>query len=485
MTTIKDLQPSSIWHFFHDITQVPRPSKKEEKILLFLKEFAKTRNLDFQTDKAGNLIIRKPATPGYENLPVVILQSHVDMVCEKNSDVQHNFATDPIQTEVRGEWLYAKGTTLGADNGIGVAAQLAVLDATDIEHGPLECLFTVDEETGLTGALALEPGFLSGRTLLNLDSEEEGEVFIGCAGGIDSTVHLPYSQMAVPEGLFFFKVAVKGLKGGHSGDDIEKGLANANQLLARFLWNINRDFGIYLSHIDGGNLHNAIPREAYAVCGVSFGQKESVRVALNHYIADLEEEFKYTEPGLSISLESESQPDWLIDKNVSDKLIDALYVCPSGVMAMSRAIPGLVETSTNLASVKMAEGNRIKVVTSQRSSIESSKYDIAHRVEALFASIGATVTHGDGYPGWTPNPASPVLKVAVETHKQLFGFEPRIKAIHAGLECGLFLKKYPGLDMVSFGPTLRGVHSPEERIHIPSVEKFWMHLLAVLKNIQA
>jgi aminoacyl-histidine dipeptidase len=481
--TIKDLNPRAVWAYFEEITRVPRPSNKEEKIITYLREFAESKGLNYKSDKAGNLLIFKPATPGFEHLPTVVLQSHVDMVCEKNSDTVHNFETDPIQTVVDGEWLKAKGTTLGADNGIGVAAQLGVLASSDIQHGAVECLFTVAEETGLNGAFGLEKDFFSGKVLLNLDSEEESEVFIGCAGGIDSTVIFPYKKMAAQKDLFYFHVAISKLKGGHSGDDIDKGYANANQLLARLLWNLNEKFGLILAEISGGNLHNAIPREAKAFAAVPFQYREPLRIELNHFLADIEDEYKTTEPNLRIDLESDSAPEFCMDKSDSDKLISALYSCPNGVQAMSHAIPGLVETSTNLASVRMLPDQTIKVVTSQRSSVESAKYDIAHKVESIFKLIGATVTHGDGYPGWAPNTDSPILKVAVDTHKELFGFEPKIKAIHAGLECGLFLKKYPGLDMVSFGPTLRGVHSPDERIHIPSVDSFWKHLLAILKNI--
>lgn len=483
--TITDLNPRTIWHFFEEVTKIPRPSKKEEKIIAYLEQFALARGLALRKDEVSNIIISKPASRGFENRPVVTLQSHIDMVCEKNSDSKHNFETDPIATWIDGDWLKAQGTTLGADNGIGVAAQLALLDATDLEHGPIECLFTVDEETGLTGAFALQPDFVKGRILLNLDSEDEGELYIGCAGGIDSTVLLPYEDAVAPENYFFFRVDVKGLSGGHSGDDINKGFANANQLLVRFLWNCHQKFGLSLAEINGGNLHNAIPREAYAICGVPYAEKEHLRVELNHYLADLHDEFRFTEPKLNIVLASETTPESVIDPKSAISLLNALYVCPNGVMAMSQAIPGLVETSTNLASVKMQSDNKIKVVTSQRSSIESSKYDIAHRIETLFTMIGGTVTHGDGYPGWAPNPESPILKIASETHKALFDYEPKIKAIHAGLECGLFLKKYPGLDMVSFGPTMRGVHSPDERLHIPSVGKFWDYLLLILKNIPA
>ncbi|MDP4271902.1 MAG: aminoacyl-histidine dipeptidase, partial [Bacteroidota bacterium] len=420
--TIKDLNPRVVWAYFEEVTRVPRPSNKEEKIIKYLREFAESKGLNHKSDKAGNLLISKPATPGFEHQPTVVLQSHVDMVCEKNSDTEHNFETDPIQTVVDGEWLKAKGTTLGADNGIGIAAQLAVLASDDIQHGPVECLFTVAEETGLNGAFGLEKDFFTGNILLNLDSEEEGEVFIGCAGGIDSTVIFPYNKVAAPKDLFYFHVAVSKLKGGHSGDDIDKGYANANQLLARFLWNLNEKFGLTLVEISGGNLHNAIPREAKAFAAVPFQYREPLRIELNHFLADVEDEYKTTEPNLRIDLESDAAPEYCMDKGDSDKLISALYSCPNGVQAMSRAIPGLVETSTNFASVKMQPDNTIKIVTSQRSSVESAKYDIAHKVESIFKLIGATVTHGDGYPGWAPNTDSPILKVAVDIHKELFGF---------------------------------------------------------------
>ena len=387
----------------------------------------------------------KPATPGKENLKKVVLQSHMDMVCEKNKTTEHDFDTDPIRTYVDGEWLKAQGTTLGADNGIGIATELAVLDAKDIAHGPIECLFTVDEETGLTGAFALKDGFMSGDILINLDSEDEGELFIGCAGGAGTTAQFPCPMESAPAGYFFFRVAVKGLTGGHSGDDINKGRANANKVLNRYLVQLMNRYDLRLCEIDGGNLHNAIPREAHAVCAVPMEFKEAVRVDLNVFLAEVENEYPVTEP----------------------KLQD---------------MPGLVETSSNLASIKMRDG-KIIVGTSQRSSILSSREDMSQMVRAAFELGGAQATTSDGYPGWKPNPSSEILEVAVESYKRLFGTEPKIKAIHAGLECGLFLEKYPSLDMVSFGPTLRGVHSPDERMLIPTVDKFWRHLLDVLAHI--
>lgn len=478
----KDLQPAVVFHYFEEVCQVPRPSKKEEKIRAYLLEFAKKHGLAAKTDEAGNVLIEKPASAGKENLKTVVLQSHMDMVCEKNKDTEHNFETDPIQTYVDGEWLRAKGTTLGADNGIGIATQLAVLASEDIEHGPIQCLFTVDEETGLTGAFALKEGFMNGDILINLDSEDEGELFIGCAGGAGTTAQFPCPMTAAPEGYFFFRVAVKGLTGGHSGDDINKNRANANKLLNRFLVQLMEKYDLRLCEIDGGNLHNAIPREAHAVCAVPMKDKESVRIDLNVYLSEVENEFAVTEPNLVMELESESPRAEVMEQEAMKKFLLSLYAVHNGVYAMSQDIPGLVETSSNLASVKQRDG-KIVVVTSQRSSILSSRKDMSQMVAAAFLLGGAEVTTGDGYPGWKPNPNSEVLQIAVESYKRLFATEPKIKAIHAGLECGLFLEKYPSLDMVSFGPTLRGVHSPDERMLIPTVDKFWRHLLDVLAHI--
>ncbi len=480
--TAKDLKPSSVFHYFDEVCKVPRPSKHEDKIIAFLKDFGKIHNLETKVDEAGNVLIKKAATKGMENRETVILQSHIDMVCEKNSDVEHDFFNDPIKTIVDGEWLKANGTTLGADNGIGVATELAVLAATDIKHGPIECLFTVDEETGLTGAFALKDDFMNGDILINLDSEDEGEMFIGCAGGANSVAEFKFELVDAPKDYFFFKVLIKGLTGGHSGDDINKGRANANKLLNRYLSILNSKFNLYICNIDGGNLHNAIPREASAICAVPMKDKESVRVELNIFIADVENEYTATEPNFHADLSSELPLEKAIDKNVTDKFLKSVYAVFNGVFAMSQDMPGLVETSSNLASIKQKE-DKIIIVTSQRSSIMSARRNVSEMVASAFILGGATVTVGDGYPGWKPNPASPILKVTIDSYKRLFGTEPKVKAIHAGLECGLFLEKYPALDMVSFGPTLRGVHSPDERMLIPTVQKFWDHLLDVLANI--
>ena len=477
-----ELKPASVFHYFAEICKVPRPSKKEEKIIAYLMNFAAEHGLEAKKDEAGNILIKKPATAGKENLKTVILQSHIDMVCEKNSDSNHDFLNDPIETYIDGEWLKAKGTTLGADNGIGMATQLAVLAANDIEHGPIECLFTVDEETGLTGAFALKEGFMDGDILINLDSEDEGELFIGCAGGANTTAEFVYEEIEAPQDYFFFLVAIKGLTGGHSGDDISKNRANANKLLNRFLSQLAAKYDLYLCEIDGGNLHNAIPREARALCAVPMKHKEDVRIDMNVYTAEIENEFSVTEPNLRTELGSESPCAKAIDRDTVARLLKSLYAVHHGVYAWSQDMPGLVETSSNLASVKMIEG-KIKIVTSQRSSILSSRKDMSEVVRSAFLLGGADVKTSDGYPGWKPNPASPILKVAIESYKKLFGVEPKVKAIHAGLECGLFLEKYPHLDMFSTGPTLRGVHSPDERMHIPAVDKFWKHLLDVLVNV--
>lgn len=476
------LKPTSVFHYFDEVCQVPRPSKHEEKIRAYLLAFAEKHSLKVKTDEAGNVLIKKPATPGMESLKTVILQSHIDMVCEKNGDVEHDFLNDPIQTYVDGEWLKAKGTTLGADNGIGIATQLAVLAADDIQHGPVECLFTVDEETGLTGAFALKEGFMEGDILINLDSEDEGELFIGCAGGANTTAEFAYQTIDAPQDYFFFRVAIKGLSGGHSGDDINKNRANANKLLVRFLTQLQAKYDFYLCHIDGGNLHNAIPREAEALCAVPMKYKEPVRIDMNIYTAEIENEYSVTEPNLRTELSSESPVAKAIDRQVVKNLLKSVYAVHNGVYAMSQDMEGLVETSSNLASIKMEEGC-IRIVTSQRSSILSSRQDMSEMIRSAFELGGAKVTTGDGYPGWKPNPSSDILRVAVESYKRLFGVEPKVKAIHAGLECGLFLEKYPSLDMFSTGPTLRGVHSPDERMHIPSVDKFWQHLLDVLAHV--
>lgn len=484
MKMLKGLQPEAVWGYFEEICTVPRPSRKEEKIAAWLMEFARKHQLNARQDSAGNVLISKPAVKGKENVPGIVLQAHMDMVCEKNSDVIHDFDKDPIRPYIDGEWVKAKGTTLGADDGIGIAAALAVLTDDDIQHGPLECLFTVDEETGLTGAFALQPGFFEGKILLNLDSEDEGEMFIGCAGGIDTVIRLPYRKEVTPAHKFAVKVVVKGLQGGHSGDDINKGRGNAIKILNRFLWEMNKKYGIQIALLEGGNLRNAIAREATAILVFDEILKEAVRVDFNVYASEMENVWKLTEPTLCLELESVDLPQEVLIQESSEKLLNALYACPHGVFSMSYRMPGMVETSTNLAAVKFIENDTILITTSQRSDVDSEKFNIAQMVAAVFAMAGADVKHGDGYPGWAPNPDSAILRVAVESYKRLFGVEPVVRSIHAGLECGLFLEKYPGMHMISFGPTLRGVHSPDEKVNIATVEKWWRHLVDILQNVE-
>jgi len=482
---VKNLKPALLWDFFGQITQVPRPSKKEEKIVRYLLDFAKQNGLEAKKDKANNVLIKKPATPGKENLKTVILQSHVDMVCEKNSDVQFNFETDPIQTRIEKGWLKATGTTLGADDGIGMAAAMAILVSKDIEHGPIVCLFTSDEETGLTGAFALEKTFLEGDILINLDSEEWGEFCIGCAGGKSTTGTFTYRKTPPPAGYFWFEVQISGLNGGHSGSDIHVGLGNANQILTRYLWSLLEKCPVSLAAINGGNLHNAIAREANATVGVPVAFKEQTRVLLNQLQAQVSAELIKVDSNVQLSLYSADTPQECIDFETGKAVIHALYALPHGVIGMSHEIEGLVETSTNLASVKMEGDCKIVIKTSQRSSTDSLKVDIANKVAAVLQLAGAEVKATDGYPGWKPNPDSAILNVSKNAFEKLFGKKPKVLAIHAGLECGLFYEKNPRLDMISCGPTILGAHSPDERIEIATVEKWWELLMELLKTIPA
>ena len=479
----ENLKPANVWRYFDEIMQIPRPSKHEEKVSAYLQKFGKDLGLETLSDSLGNVLIRKPASKGYEKSAGVCLQAHMDMVCEKNGDKVFDFLKDGIQPILDGEWLTADGTTLGADDGIGVAAILAILADNSLEHGPLEALFTVDEETGLTGANGLATDWLKSEILLNFDDEDEGEYCIGCAGGIDTTVAIDYTTRPVPAGEKSYRVRVYGLKGGHSGDDINKGLGCANKMLTRILWNGTQDCKIGMARIDGGNLRNAIAREAWADIVVAEEYDARFCAMVKDFAEKIKFEFRSTEPGLQIELQPIDQPECLIDRQTQYNLLDALYACAHGVLAMSREIPNFVETSTNLASVKM-DGKQIHIATSQRSSVESAKYAAAQKIEATFRMIGAHVSHGDGYPGWTPNPNSRVLKVGVEVYKKLYGKEPIVRAIHAGLECGLIGEKYPKMDMISYGPTLRGVHSPDERIEIKTVEMFWNQTLAILKALK-
>ena len=482
MSELINLEPTTLWNYFKEVLNIPRPSDHEEQIRDYLTHFAQTRNLLYESDEAGNLVIRKPASPGKQNHPRVCLQSHLDMVCEKNADTIFDFLNDPIQAYIDGDWIKAKGTTLGGDDGIGIAAQMAVLHATNLVHGPLECLFTVAEETGLNGAFGLRPGFLQSQILINLDSEDEGELFIGCAGGMDLTAWLDFQKEFVPDDHIAMKLGVKGLIGGHSGDDIHKGLGNANKILSRFLWEFSDDLDIRIHHFDGGNLRNAIAREAEAIVTFPESKKQALIQALTDYQLEVKQELNMTDPGLQLVFSDCPPPEWVIDEDCQCNLLNALYACPHGVLSWSQTIPGLVETSTNLAAVKFEE-DRIKVTTSQRSSIESAKQNMSNMVESVFLLAGAYTKKSTGYPGWNPNRDSPVLKITEKTYEDLFGQKPLVKAIHAGLECGLFLEKYPTMDMISFGPTIKGVHSPDERLSISSTVKFWKLLVEVLKRI--
>ncbi len=480
---LNSLQPAAVWQYFGQLMNIPRPSKHESKVSAFLQEFGRQLNLETLADEVGNVLIRKPASKGYENAPGVCLQAHMDMVCEKNGDKEFDFLTQPIQAYVEDGWLIGDGTTLGADDGIGVAAAMAILADNSIEHGPLECLFTVDEETGLTGAANLRTDWLKSSILLNFDDEDEGEYCIGCAGGIDTTVAIDYTTRPVPAGESSYRIKVSGLQGGHSGDDINRGRGCAIKILTRILWNATENHKIGLARIDGGNLRNAIAREAWADIVVAHDYEAAFRSMVDDFAKHICFEFRSTEPNMQVTLEPIEEPACLIDRQTQYNLLNALYACAHGVLAMSREIENFVETSTNLASVKM-DDHQIHIATSQRSSVESAKHAAAQKIEATFRMIGAHVSHGDGYPGWTPNPDSKVLKVGVETYKRMFGHDPIVRAIHAGLECGLIGEKYPNMDMISYGPTLRGVHAPGEKIEIKTVEMFWNLTCEILRNLK-
>lgn len=481
-TEILKLEPTIIWQYFKEILEIPRPSKKEEKIIAYLLDFGKKHNLETIQDEIGNVLIRKEATVGMENKKWVVLQSHIDMVCEKNSDKEFDFDNDPIESLIEDGWVTANGTTLGADDGIGIAAQLAILASDNIEHGPVECLFTVDEETGLTGAFGLKPGFLKSNILLNLDSEDEGQLFIGCAGGQDTQAWLPFDYVESPENHKAFKIMVSGLKGGHSGDEIDKGHANANKILNRFLWCKKDKFELKLNEFDGGNLRNAIPREAWAIVLVPNDKASDLVNTVPEFKEMSRNEFNITEPAMNFTIEEVDLPEVVIDNDSFSELVNAIYACPHGVIAMSQSIDDFVETSTNLASVKFQE-DEILVTTSQRSSVESEKQDITNMVTSVFRLAGARTKTSDGYPGWTPNPDSEIMNITVDSYKRLFSTDPEVLAIHAGLECGLIGDKYPEMDMISYGPTIKRAHSPEEKIEIDTVLKFWDLTLDILKNI--
>ena len=479
----KDLKPASVFEQFALINAIPRPSKREEKIIAYLKEFGESRGLETLVDETGNVLIRKNATPGYEDRDTIILQSHMDMVCEKLPECNIDFDNDPIETYIDGEWLRAKGTTLGADDGIGIAMELALLDSNDIEHGPIECVFTRDEETGLTGAEGLKAGFMTGKMLINLDSEDEGQIFVSCAGGKRTQAIFRPKYQDETEGLFFLKIGVKQLTGGHSGDDINKKRANSVKLLSRFIYLMSEKGKVLLGNLNAGGLHNAIPRDGEMIIAVPAAEKENVRAAFNVFASEVEEEYHVTEPNIKMYMES-AEAEKVICEEDSRKIILALQGVDNGILSMcqDKAIEWLVETSSNLASVKTQEDGSVLVTTSQRSNVMSALDNMCNTVRAVFQLAGAEVDTGEGYPAWKMNPDSKLTKMVVETYKELFGKEPQVLGIHAGLECGLFAERYPELDMVSMGPTLRGVHSPDERLLIPTVDMVWRHLLAILKK---
>lgn len=480
-----NLTPERVFNQFKKINQIPRPSKHEEQIVAYLKEFAQTHQLECEVDESLNVVIRKSATPGFENRKTVILQSHTDMVCDKLVDVEFDFYKDAIQSYVDGEWLKAKGTTLGADDGIGVAIQLAVLESDDIEHGPLECVFTSDEETQLTGASGMKAGFMKGDMLINLDSEDEGQIFVSCAGGRSTRATFEFTKEEAPVGYFFMELSLKGLTGGHSGDDINKKRANAIKLLTRFVYMEQEQCDVRLAAFNSGKLHNAIPRDGKVVIAVPNDVKENVRADWNVFIANAEDEFHVTDTAMVFTMES-VEAQQVLPKEVSVKLIQALQAMTNGILSMCQdeALGDLVETSSNVAVVKTSD-TEVEILASQRSNVMSNLDNQCNAIKAVFQLAGAKVEQTDGYPAWKMNPNSELTKQTVESYKKLFGKDPIVRGIHAGLECGLFSTRYPHLDMVSFGPTLRDVHTPDERLLIPTVQMVWDHLLDVLKNIPA
>ena len=488
MLIIKQKYMNRVFDIFAEICKVPRPSKHEEKISKWLCDFAAEHGIEYVADEAMNVIMRVPATPGYEDHEGVILQAHMDMVAEKDGPVQHDFLKDPIETYVDGDWLKARGTTLGADDGIGISMALAAITDPDLAHPAIECLFTVDEETGLTGAMKLQDGMLRSKRLINIDSEDDGQIFIGCAGGIDTLAKMHYKgeRLEAKGERLGIRLSVSGLTGGHSGDDINKGRANANQLIVWFLARIWPQTELQLATIQGGNLRNAIAREAEAVIAIPMNYKEHIRIEWNHFVAQMDGIFGEVEKDMRLELETCDLPEIFIPADKAYRLIMALCECPHGMIAMSKEMPGLVETSTNLASIKMKSGESgdfIEINTSQRSSIEASKHHLKWAVEQALSLACDEVTHGDGYPGWAPNPNSPLLEVVKKAYVDLFKAEPKVLAIHAGLECGLFLEKYPYLDMVSVGPQMYGVHSPQERLSISSTERCYAWLCQTLKSL--
>ncbi|MBW6500250.1 MAG: aminoacyl-histidine dipeptidase [Bacteroidales bacterium] len=483
MSLLAELNPAPVWTFFEEICKIPRLSRNEEKIRKYLLSFAKKHRLESKEDSVGNILIVRSACPGMENRKTVVLQSHMDMVGEKNSDYHHNWSSDPIKPLIEGGWVTAGVTTLGADDGIGIAAQLAILADKTLKAGRIEALFTVDEETGMTGATNLNPGFFSGRILLNLDSEDEGILFIGCAGGMDTVGTLKYDPVSVSRELSAFEISISGLHGGHSGDEIHKGYANAIKLMNRLLRTLSNQYDISISRFDGGNLRNAIPREAFSEILFDESLADQIRRTVDFIQTDMSAEFGSVEKEMKITIKVVESPALSLDKKTQTRLLDAITCCPHGVIAWSAEMEDLVETSTNLASIRFSDDDTIKIVTTQRSSLASAKADAAATVASCLKLAGAGVEHSDGYPGWKPSLRSEILRITRESYLRLFGKEPMVRAIHAGLECGLIYEKFEGIDMISFGPTIRGAHTPDEKIEIKTVQMFWDLLTEVLRNI--
>lgn len=479
---ILKLKPEAVWKNFYELTQIPRPSKKEEKVRAFLKKFGEDLKLETIVDEIGNVIIKKPATEGMEDRKGIILQGHMDMVPQKNADTEHDFEKDPIDAYVDGEWVTAKGTTLGADNGMGVAASMAVLESIDIAHGPIEALITMDEETGMTGAENLKAGVLDGDILMNLDSEDEGELYIGCAGGIDTIGEFAYKTEKTPEGMTGYKLSVKGLKGGHSGLDIHLGRGNANKIMNVMLMKASEKYGVRLAEVNGGSLRNAIPRESFVTVAVPEDKKTDFEAFVGEFEAIAQDEYKKADPGLLVTTEAADAPKNLIDEKAQKNLFDAVAGCPNGVIKMSESVKGIVETSTNLAIVK-SDGKKIEVCTLNRSLDDADRDKISSEIKSVFEAAGGKVTVTGAYPGWKPNPDSPILKEMKEIYNNKFGKVPEVKVIHAGLECGILGATYTNWDMISFGPTIRNPHSPDEMVKIDTVEKFYDFLVETLKHV--
>lgn len=478
---IRQLQPTSVWNKFSDLNEVPRPSKKEERVIQFMLDFGATLGLETFSDHVGNVIIRKPATEGMENRKKVTLQSHLDMVHQKNADTDFDFDNEGIKMIIDGDWVRAEGTTLGADNGMGVAAIMALLESTDIPHPFLEALFTIDEETGMTGAMGLEGGVLQGEILLNLDTEEDDEIDIGCAGGIDITATRNYEEVNVDANAIGCLITVNGLQGGHSGMDIHRGLGNSNKIMNRLLYNAAQEFDVQLAELNGGSLRNAIPRESFAELAITAAKKADFEREFSKWATIIKAELSVTEPELSVTISWEGNPTKVMDRNTQDKVIRAIYTAHNGVYAMSASIPDLTETSNNIARVIIKDGS-IKIGCLTRSSVNTAKMDLANALKSAFELAEFNVMMDGEYPGWNPNPDSAILKVLETKYETLFNEKPKVVACHAGLECGILGQNYPEMDMISFGPTIKGAHSPDERVSISSVQKFWKYLLEILKD---